>query len=84
MKAEILSYSRSRGLFAGISLNGARLHADDDANQIIYGKDINAKKIITKPGNRSELMISELDKISPSANFERKSDKKAEEMNEKK
>ena len=75
MKAEILSYSRSRGLFAGISLNGARLHADDDANQIIYGKDINAKKIITKPGNRRDLLISELDKISPSANFERKSDK---------
>lgn len=79
MKAEILSYSRSRGLFAGISLNGARLHADGDANQIIYGKDINAKKIITKPGNNSELMVSELNKISPSANFERKSVKKEEE-----
>src|SRR6185312_7884762 len=45
MKDEILSYSRSRGLFAGISLNGARLHTDNDANEKIYGKEINAKKI---------------------------------------
>src|SRR5437764_10387999 len=73
MKAEILSYSRSHGLFAGISLNGARLHPDGDANQIVYGKEVNARKIVTQPGNSSELMISELNRISPSANFERKS-----------
>jgi lipid-binding SYLF domain-containing protein len=65
MKAEILSYSRSRGLFAGISLNGARLHADDDANKAVYGKDITPEKVITRPGNNSELMISQLNKISP-------------------
>lgn len=64
MKAEILSYSRSRGLFAGISLNGARLHADNDANEKIYGKEINAKKIITRPGTTSELMVSELNRIA--------------------
>jgi lipid-binding SYLF domain-containing protein len=79
MKAEILSYSRSRGLFAGISLNGARLHTDGDANQIVYGKDINAEKIITKPGDNSALMVSELNKIAPSSNFERKSEKKEDE-----
>ena len=73
MKAEILSYSRSRGLFAGISLNGARLHADNDANEKIYGKDINAKKIITKAGNNSDLMVSELNKISPVDHSDRKS-----------
>jgi lipid-binding SYLF domain-containing protein len=65
MKAEILSYSRSRGLFAGIALNGARLHPDGDANEKVYGKEINAKNIITKPGSTSELMVSELNKISP-------------------
>ena len=73
MKAEILSYSRSRGLFAGISLNGARLHADNDANEKIYGKEINAKKIITRAGNNSELMVSELNKISPYDKSDRES-----------
>ena len=79
MKAEILSYSRSRGLFAGISLNGARLHADEDANKAVYGKDITAEKVITHAGNNSDLMISELNKISPSSNFERKRDEDRKE-----
>src|ERR1700719_1189432 len=43
MRAEILSYSRARGLFAGISLAGSTLRPDNDANENLYGKAITAK-----------------------------------------
>lgn len=46
LKAEILSYSRSRGLFAGISLEGAKLDIDHDANAAFYGKAIRARDIL--------------------------------------
>jgi SH3 domain-containing YSC84-like protein 1 len=46
MKAEILSYSRARGLFAGISLEGSTLRSDDGANKAVYGRDISAKEIV--------------------------------------
>lgn len=46
MRAEILSYSRSRGLFAGISLEGSTLRQDNGANQKIYGRKITAKEIV--------------------------------------
>jgi lipid-binding SYLF domain-containing protein len=47
MRAEILSYSRSRGLFAGVSLEGSTLRPDDDANEVIYHrKKITAKEIV--------------------------------------
>ena len=46
MRAEILSYSRARGLFAGISLSGSTLRPDNDANKNLYGKDVNAKAIV--------------------------------------
>lgn len=46
MKAEILSYSRSRGLFAGISLEGSTLRSDGGANENVYGKEVNARKIV--------------------------------------
>lgn len=46
LRAEILSYSRSRGLFAGVSLEGAVLKQDDDANQHLYGRAIAAKEIL--------------------------------------
>jgi SH3 domain-containing YSC84-like protein 1 len=47
MRAEILSYSRSRGLFAGISLRGTSLRPDDDATEQIYGRKISAREILT-------------------------------------
>jgi len=48
MSAEILTYSRSRGVFAGIALNGATLRPDQEANQELYGsKDISNKEIVT-------------------------------------
>jgi SH3 domain-containing YSC84-like protein 1 len=45
MRAEVLTYSRSRGLFAGISLEGSTLRPDNDANERIYGKKLDAKDI---------------------------------------
>jgi lipid-binding SYLF domain-containing protein len=49
MHAEILSYSRSRGLFAGINLNGSSIRSDDDANQRFYGKPLKTADVIFKP-----------------------------------
>jgi lipid-binding SYLF domain-containing protein len=69
MKAEILSWSRNRGVFAGVSLAGSTLRSDDDANKNLYGKDINAKQILTEhavttpPAGKQ--LISYLNRISP-------------------
>ncbi len=70
MRAEILSYSRSRGVFAGISLQGATLHPDNNANKALYGKPLTAQQIIEGPDRPSsppaahELDV-ELEKASP-------------------
>ena len=48
MQAEILSYSRNRGLFAGISLEGSTLRSDGNANEKLYGKPLSAKEIIVE------------------------------------
>lgn len=47
MNADVLTYSRSKGLFAGVSLVGASMEADNDANKALYGKDISAREIVT-------------------------------------
>jgi lipid-binding SYLF domain-containing protein len=47
MKAEILSYSRSRGVFAGVSLEGSTLRSDGGANKNLYGKELNADQIVS-------------------------------------
>lgn len=47
MHAEILSYSRARGVFAGISLEGSTLRPDNDDNREIYGRDVTQKEILT-------------------------------------
>jgi lipid-binding SYLF domain-containing protein len=52
MRAEILSYSRSRGVFAGVSLEGSTLRPDDEASEQVYGHAIKAKEIV-----RSETMV---------------------------
>ncbi len=69
MKAEILSWSRNRGIFAGISLTGSTLRSDDDANKNLYGKDLNAKQIIlqgqVKTPASGKALIGLLDKASP-------------------
>ena len=46
LRAEILSYSRSRGLFAGVSLEGASLRPDDEATEQVYGRKISARSIV--------------------------------------
>lgn len=46
MRAEILSYSRSRGVFAGLSLEGASLRQDDKANRVIYGRRVTARAVL--------------------------------------
>jgi SH3 domain-containing YSC84-like protein 1 len=50
MRAEVLSYSRTRGLFAGISLEGSTLRPDDDATADVYGRKLTAKEIILGGG----------------------------------
>ncbi len=46
MRAEVLSYSRARGLFAGISLEGSTLRTDDEANERLYGKKVEARAVV--------------------------------------
>jgi SH3 domain-containing YSC84-like protein 1 len=46
MHAEILTYSRQRGVFAGLSLSGSTLREDDDANRELYGSDMKNKTIV--------------------------------------
>jgi lipid-binding SYLF domain-containing protein len=69
MRAEILSYSRARGAFAGISLDGSTLRPDEDANRKLYGNSTSAAKIITEsdvaaPAAAHDL-IAALQKSSP-------------------
>jgi lipid-binding SYLF domain-containing protein len=46
MRAEMLSYSRSRGLFAGVSLEGSTVRPDNDGNTLVYGSKLNARDIV--------------------------------------
>ena len=46
LKAEILSYSRARGLFAGVSLNGSVINEDEDANRDFYGRPVRNAQIL--------------------------------------
>jgi SH3 domain-containing YSC84-like protein 1 len=69
MRAEILSYSRARGLFAGISLEGSTIRPDKDANKRIYGEKISAKDIVlaneTQIPSAAEGLISTLNAKTP-------------------
>ncbi len=69
MSAEILSWSRNKGVFAGISLTGSTLRSDDDANRNFYGKELNAKQIIlqgmVKNHAAGKPLVSLLEKASP-------------------
>ena len=69
MRAEILSYSRARGLFAGISLEGSTLRPDGDGNGRLYGQGITAKDIVInsaiRPPASARLLVSTLNKRSP-------------------
>ena len=69
MRAEVLSYSRARGVFAGISLEGSTLRPDEDANRKLYGKSTSAAKIILEsdvpPPDAAHDLIAALQKHSP-------------------
>src|ERR1017187_2838934 len=69
MRAEILSYSRARGLFAGISLEGSTLRPDGDGNGRLYGQGITAKDIVINsaihPPASAKLLLATLNKRSP-------------------
>jgi lipid-binding SYLF domain-containing protein len=69
LRAEVLSYSRSRGLFAGAFLDGSTLRPDNDANKKLYHRSITAKEIVLKsqvsPPSVAEELLSELNKRSP-------------------
>ena len=61
LRAEILSYSRARGAFAGVSLEGSTLRPDNSANKSLYGKEISAEDIVVKgavpaPASAKELL----------------------------
>lgn len=64
LKAEIVSYSRSRGLFAGLSLEGAALQIDDEANEAFYGKkSVQVSDIFTNKDIKAPDVVNKLKKI---------------------
>ena len=69
MRSEVLSYSRARGLFAGLSLEGSTVRPDNDANERIYGKKVEAESIIFKGAvavpPAAQKMIAYLNQKSP-------------------
>ena len=69
LRAEILSYSRSRGLFAGAFLDGSTLRPDNNANQKLYGQKLTAKEIALEgkvaPSSSAEELLAVLNKRSP-------------------
>jgi lipid-binding SYLF domain-containing protein len=71
MHAEILSWSRSRGVFAGVSLQGATLRQDLDDNGAIYGRKITNKEVVQSDmpvPNAAKPLVSALNKYSPGRN----------------
>ena len=69
LRAQVLSYSRARGLFAGISLAGSTLRPDNSANKRLYGKEISAKDIVLNhavaPPASAKLLLATLNAKSP-------------------
>jgi lipid-binding SYLF domain-containing protein len=69
MKTDVLTYSRSKGLFAGVSLMGASMDTDNDANKALYGKEVSAKKIVSGGSPivpAAKPLVDLLNKTSPS------------------
>src|SRR3989449_3851505 len=65
MRAEILTYSRSRGLFAGVSLEGSTLRQDNKANEKLYGRKITAREVMRGGRGSGQRLVSMLQKASP-------------------
>jgi lipid-binding SYLF domain-containing protein len=71
MHVDVLTYSRSSGLFAGVSLEGASMDTDDDANKALYGKAITAKEIV-EGGQAAPPAAKPLDEVLTKASPTRK------------
>src|SRR6185295_4419535 len=69
MQAEMLTYSRARGLFAGVSLEGSTLRSDGDANEAVYGKKLTARDIVigtaVQPTAEGKTLVDLLNRRSP-------------------
>jgi len=68
MSSDVLTYSRSKGLFAGVSLAGASMDTDKEANKKLYGKELGAKEIVTGDQpvvSAAEPLVSLLNETSP-------------------
>jgi lipid-binding SYLF domain-containing protein len=77
MRAEILSYSRSRGLFAGVSLEGSTLRPDNSANEKLYGRKLTAKEILREGKVATPAAARELDAELAKASPKNRSDPKS-------
>jgi lipid-binding SYLF domain-containing protein len=77
MTAEILSYSRNRGLFAGVSLEGSTLRSDGSANQKLYGTELSARDIIRRGKVKTPECARELVEVLNSKSPKNKSDPKS-------
>ncbi len=77
MRAEILSYSRSRGLFAGVSLEGSTLRQDNGANEKVYGRKVTAKEILREGKVGTPAAGHELDAVLGKASPKNLSDPKS-------
>lgn len=60
MEAEVYSYSRSKGLFAGISLTGSAIDIDDKGNEAFYNKDVDAKTLFSNSGENNIASVTEM------------------------
>lgn len=70
MHAEILSYSRARGVFAGITLNGSTMRPDDKENRALYGRDVTNREILTgkvKAPEEAQALYTALNKYTPAS-----------------
>jgi lipid-binding SYLF domain-containing protein len=70
LRSEVLTYSRSRGLFAGVSLEGASLRPDNEGDEALYGRKVSASEIVLGPAPKTPIsahsLITTLEKASPS------------------
>jgi len=70
MRAEVLSYSRARGVFAGVALNGAAISQDDDVTRVLYGEKVSFNQILTgsiPPPTGSDNFLATVKKYSAEA-----------------
>jgi lipid-binding SYLF domain-containing protein len=69
MSAEILAYARSRGLFGGLVIKGGTIRPDNDANQVLYGKEMRPHDLLLEKADAvprdAKIFLDELTQISP-------------------